>query len=58
MIEVKRALVSVSDKTGLVEFATRLAAAGVELVSSGGTAHALERIATTAAEPPFEWWIE
>ena len=43
MIEVKRALVSVSDKTGLVEFATRLAAAGVELVSSGGTAHALER---------------
>ena len=43
MIEVKRALVSVSDKTGLVEFATRLAAAGVELVSSGGTADALER---------------
>ena len=31
MIEVKRALVSVSDKTGLVEFATRLSAAGVEL---------------------------
>ena len=43
MIEVKRALVSVSDKTGLVEFATRLSAAGVELVSSGGTADALER---------------
>ncbi len=45
MIEVKRALVSVSDKTGLVEFASRLAAAGVELVSSGGTADAIERAA-------------
>ena len=40
-IEVKRALVSVYDKTGLVEFAARLAAAGVEIVSSGGTAVAL-----------------
>ncbi len=47
MIEVKRALVSVSDKTGLVEFATRLAKAGVELVSSGGTADALERAGLT-----------
>ncbi len=43
MIEVKRALVSVSDKTGLIDFASRLAAAGVELVSSGGTADALSR---------------
>ncbi len=40
-VEVKRALVSVYDKTGLVEFAERLAAAGVEIVSSGGTAVAL-----------------
>lgn len=36
-----RVLVSVHDKTGLVEFARRLVAAGCELVSSGGTAAAL-----------------
>ena len=38
---VQRALFSVSDKTGLVDFATGLAALGVELVASGGTAKAL-----------------
>lgn len=38
---VRRALLSVSDKTGLVEFATSLAARGIELVSTGGTAKAL-----------------
>ncbi len=36
-----RALLSVSDKTGLVEFAGQLRAAGVELISTGGTARAL-----------------
>lgn len=36
-----RALLSVSDKTGLVEFARQLDAAGVELVASGGTARTL-----------------
>ena len=35
---VRRALLSVSDKTGLEAFARRLAAKGVELVSTGGTA--------------------
>lgn len=40
-LKVERALLSVYDKTGLVEFARQLAAAGVELVSSGGTARAL-----------------
>ncbi len=39
---VKRALVSVWDKSGLVEFVGRLVAAGVEVVSSGGTASAIE----------------
>lgn len=34
---VKRALISVSDKTGIVEFASRLAAAGVDILSTGGT---------------------
>jgi len=38
---VRRALLSVSDKTGLVEFARKLADAGVELISTGGTARAL-----------------
>ena len=38
---VRRALISVSDKTGLVEFAQSLAKLGVELVSTGGTAKAL-----------------
>ena len=37
----KRALISVSDKTGLVEAARVLAAAGVELVSTGGTRKAI-----------------
>ncbi|MCI0742769.1 MAG: bifunctional phosphoribosylaminoimidazolecarboxamide formyltransferase/IMP cyclohydrolase, partial [Gemmataceae bacterium] len=34
---VRRALLSVSDKTGLVDFAKALAGFGVELVSTGGT---------------------
>jgi phosphoribosylaminoimidazolecarboxamide formyltransferase / IMP cyclohydrolase len=38
---IRRALLSVSDKTGLVEFARELAALGIELVSSGGTASLL-----------------
>ncbi|MGH8913474.1 MAG: bifunctional phosphoribosylaminoimidazolecarboxamide formyltransferase/IMP cyclohydrolase [Acidimicrobiia bacterium] len=40
-VVVERALVSVYDKTGLIPFAQRLAAAGVEIISSGGTAVAL-----------------
>jgi phosphoribosylaminoimidazolecarboxamide formyltransferase/IMP cyclohydrolase len=41
MAKIQRALLSVSDKTGLVPFAQILAAAGVELVSTGGTARTL-----------------
>lgn len=37
-----RALISVHDKTGLADFARRLVAAGFEIVSSGGTASAIE----------------
>lgn len=36
-VAVKRALLSVSDKTGIVEFAKKLSEAGVELLSTGGT---------------------
>ena len=41
IVKVGRALVSVSDKTGLVELARALAGLGVELMSTGGTAAAL-----------------
>jgi phosphoribosylaminoimidazolecarboxamide formyltransferase/IMP cyclohydrolase len=40
-VSIKRALLSVSDKTGIVELGQALAAHGVELVSTGGTARAL-----------------
>ena len=39
---VKRAILSVSDKTGIVELARRLAAQGVTLLSTGGTMKAIE----------------
>lgn len=38
---IKRALISVSDKTGIIEFASALAAKGVEIISTGGTEKAL-----------------
>jgi phosphoribosylaminoimidazolecarboxamide formyltransferase/IMP cyclohydrolase len=39
--KIKRALVSVSDKTGIVDFARALVEFGVEIISTGGTAKAL-----------------
>ena len=41
-VRVRRALLSVSDKDGLVERAKRLAALGIELVSTGGTSRTLK----------------
>ncbi len=41
LVKVGRALLSVSDKTGLVEFAAKLSALGIELVSTGGTRKAI-----------------
>ncbi len=41
LVPLRRALISVSDKTGLVETARSLSAAGVELVSTGGTKAAI-----------------
>ena len=41
MTKVKRALISVSDKTGIVDFARNLSGLGVEILSTGGTAKAL-----------------
>ncbi|HQT64598.1 MAG: bifunctional phosphoribosylaminoimidazolecarboxamide formyltransferase/IMP cyclohydrolase [Acidocella sp. 20-57-95] len=41
IVTIRRALISVSDKTGLVEFAKALAAKNVEILSTGGSAKAL-----------------
>lgn len=41
LMKIERALISVSDKTGIVEFSKALAARGVEIVSTGGTARSL-----------------
>jgi phosphoribosylaminoimidazolecarboxamide formyltransferase/IMP cyclohydrolase len=43
-VQVRRALLSVSDKRGLVDFARGLAELGVEIVSTGGTARELEEV--------------
>src|SRR5680860_241248 len=40
-VKVRRALISVSDKTGVVEFARGLRGLGVEILSTGGTAAAI-----------------
>ncbi len=41
MAKIKRALISVTDKSGIQEFAKELSAMGVEIVSTGGTAKAI-----------------
>ena len=48
--EVKRALVSVSDKSGVVEFARALAELGAEILSTGGTHRALVDAGVAALE--------
>ena len=40
-VKIKRALISVSDKTGVLDFAQALTQMGVEIISTGGTARAL-----------------
>ena len=59
MVKVQRALVSVSDKTGIVEFVSSLVEMGVEIISTGGTAKALKAagIDVIAIEPtqPILW---
>jgi len=49
-MKIQRALLSVSDKTGLVSFAQTLAAAGVQLLSTGGTAKALREAGLTVTD--------
>ncbi len=50
LITVRRALLSVSDKEGLVGFARALAAHGVELISTGGTAQAIAKAGITVSD--------
>jgi phosphoribosylaminoimidazolecarboxamide formyltransferase / IMP cyclohydrolase len=47
---ISRALLSVSDKTGLVDFARALAAHGIELISTGGTKSALAQAGLTVLD--------
>src|SRR6476661_5434723 len=49
-IRVRRALISVSDKTGVADFAKGLAALGVEILSTGGTAAALREAGIEVTE--------
>ncbi|WP_339746240.1 bifunctional phosphoribosylaminoimidazolecarboxamide formyltransferase/IMP cyclohydrolase [uncultured Maricaulis sp.] len=49
-VPLRRALISVSDKTGLIERAQRLADAGVEILSTGGTLRALQEAGIAALD--------
>ncbi|MBK9529020.1 MAG: bifunctional phosphoribosylaminoimidazolecarboxamide formyltransferase/IMP cyclohydrolase [Acidobacteria bacterium] len=48
--KIKRALISVSDKSGLAEFATALSGLGVEIISTGGTARSLREAGLTVTD--------
>lgn len=50
MTKIRTALLSVSDKAGLVEFAQSLSALGVSILSTGGTARLLEKSGITVTE--------
>jgi phosphoribosylaminoimidazolecarboxamide formyltransferase / IMP cyclohydrolase len=49
-LHLRRALLSVSDKTGIVELAEALAARGVELISTGGTCRLLQQAGIRVTE--------
>ena len=50
MAKISRVLLSVTDKTGMVEFASALAAMGAELISTGGTARLLREAGIPVAD--------
>src|SRR3984885_14568486 len=50
IVPIRRALISVSDKTGLVPFARALTAHGVEILSTGGSAKALREAGVAVKE--------
>jgi phosphoribosylaminoimidazolecarboxamide formyltransferase/IMP cyclohydrolase len=56
---VERALISVFDKTGIVEFARRIAAQGIEILSTGGTSKLLGEAGVSVREvAAFTGWPE
>lgn len=50
MLKIKRALISVSDKTGIIDFARCLVSLGVEIISTGGTAKILKHAGIDSIE--------
>ena len=48
--KIRRALISVSDKTGIIEFAKELSSFGVQLISTGGTAKSLREAGLAVTE--------
>src|SRR5437763_7714533 len=50
MEKIQRALISVSDKAALIPLAKTLSAAGIELISTGGTARALREAGLTVTD--------
>ena len=60
-MKIRRALISVWDKSGVVELASALAAQGAEILSTGGTAQALReaKLRTMGRNPeyakPYYW---
>ena len=53
-LQVRRALISVSDKQGVVELGQALASAGVEILSTGGTYKALQDAGVEIARSPMD----
>ena len=49
-VPIKRALISVSDKTGLIDFARKLDARGIEILSTGGSAKSLREAGLTVVD--------
>ena len=49
-VALRRALISVSDKTGLIDFTRKLSARGVEILSTGGSAKALREAGLTVVD--------
>ena len=52
-MKIKRALLSVSDKTGIVELAKFLSDNGVEIISTGGTMKAIKEAGIPVTYPGF-----
>ena len=55
-IKIKRALVSVSDKTGIVDFARKLHKLNIEIVSTGGTEKLLRKNIQLEDKPDRTVW--